>query len=443
MSNVVPVPVTPSISPLQSLQQAFGLLKLSGAVWVVELADIDAMQAGTREAGLAMYKPEAAKLLMQRHLEALPVKSSPGKVITEFLVSPSTRVYDATAFSPLPTLPKTLNLWVPSPVVPARGDWSVIREFLLDVICDGDRALYVYLIAYLAHMLQRPEEKPGVMIVLLGGQGTGKGTFFELLRAIWPSSTLVTSDAAHVTGGFNAALERSYVVAMDEALFAGDRKAADRLKALVTEPTITIEEKFQPRRSIASFHRFFAASNHAHFAQVDPDDRRYLMLRVSEGRKGDFGYWKKLHEVLRDPAVIAATVHELLGLDLSAFNVRERPRTKELTEQKLASLNGFPRYWAHVLDTGSFHFGGAWTASRFIATSDLLAGWAEFERGTRIYGVRDERDIHATIKKLCPSAKPDRKMVRGCQQRGQQLPDLPLARTDFAAAMGGEVVWDA
>ena len=73
-------------------------------------------------------------------------------------------------------------------------------------ICDGNKALYQYLIRFLAHMVQRPEEKPGVMIIFLGRQGTGKGMFFQLLSKLWPRTTLVVSDIAQVVGQFNAAL---------------------------------------------------------------------------------------------------------------------------------------------------------------------------------------------------------------------------------------------
>ena len=72
------------------------------------------------------------------------------------------------------------------PVIkPTQGDWSRIRTHLYEVICDGDIELFEYLLDYVAHMLQRPEEKPGVMVVLLGSQGTGKGLFFQILQRVW------------------------------------------------------------------------------------------------------------------------------------------------------------------------------------------------------------------------------------------------------------------
>ncbi len=441
--------ITPApINPLQALQKRFCLFQLAGSVWLADRDQISAVSSGTRKGEVPMYRQSDGKLLLERHLEAMPVSSDVKSVVRSFMVSPNTAVYDAVAFSPLPTPSGTLNYWSGSPVSPAEGDWTSIKSFLLWVVCDGDIGLYRYLVMFLAHMLQKPEEKPGIMTVLLGGQGTGKGTFFELLRAIWPHTMLQVSDVNHVIGQFNAAIERNYVICMDEALFAGDRKAMDRLKSSVTERTVTIEQKHQPRRTIDSFHRFFAASNHAHFAQVEADDRRFVFLKVSEERKGNHTYWAEIHSAIADPAVISAMVHDLSGYSLNGFNVRDRPKSEVHADQKLRSLSGFDRYWYEVLQSGSFGSDvypdpiGEWGAPCFVSTAGLVAGWKEYERGQRQFGARQERDIHSALGRICPTAQKGRKQCSGGQSRGYFLPSLSTARAEFAQAVGIDVDWE-
>jgi hypothetical protein len=386
---------------------------------------------------------------MTRSLEGQPIQSDPKRVIDQFLVSPSTEVFDRIAFSPTPTPAKTLNLWVGSPIAPKLGDWLVIRRFLLEVICAGDMCTYRYLVMFLAHMLQKPEEKPGIMIVMLAGQGVGKGAFFRLLSAIWPHTTLLVSDIGHVLGPFNAQIERSFALCLDEALFVGDRRSGDRLKSMVTEPFVTIEQKFQPRRSVGSVHRLFAASNHAHFAQVDADDRRFLFLRVSEERKGSSDFWSQYHSAIADPAVIAAAVYDLKTLDIKAFNPRSRPKTVAHIDQKLRSLNGFERYWHEVLHVGTTdpaQPGGpsaVWDQPIFVSTQSIITAWQSYERGARSqYQPRQERELHEVLKWLCPSATRRRKSTRQGQHRGYDLPALTVARAEFTAFLGGEVTWD-
>ena len=107
--------------------------------------------------------------------------------------------------------------------------------------------------------------------------------------------------------------------------FRGDKKSLDRLKSLVTEPTIRIEQKYQPSRSIDSVHRFFAATNHDQFAHIEKDDRRFFFLRVSSSHQQDTDYFKRLCDSFNDGQALEGFVAFLLCLDLADFNVRERP----------------------------------------------------------------------------------------------------------------------
>jgi hypothetical protein len=197
-----------SIDPLPLLQARFALIKLSGELRLVDRQEVADVLSGHRPGDISFYKRTDANTLLTRYLETLPSATPAKLVIEQFWKNPNTHVYDAVAFSPLTTPPETLNYWVPSPIVAAPGNASIIHAYLLTVICDGNRSLYEYVLRFIAHMLQHPEEKPGVMLIMLGGQGTGKGTFFRLLNAIWPRTFLQVSEVNHVVGNFNACLER-------------------------------------------------------------------------------------------------------------------------------------------------------------------------------------------------------------------------------------------
>jgi len=437
------------LDPLPLLQARFALLKLGGELRLVDRDEVAGVLSGKRSGDIDFYKTADANKLLARFLETIPSATPPKLAIEQFWKNPNTHVYDAVAFSPKLTLPETLNYWVPSPIVPAQGNASLIHAYLLDLICDGDRNLCRYVLRFMAHMLQRPEEKPGVMLIMLGGQGTGKGTFFHLLNAIWPRTFLQVSDINHVVGNFNACLERHYVVCMDEALFAGDKRAVDRLKSLVTEPVVAIEQKYQPRRTIDSYHRFIAASNSDHFAHTDRDDRRFLYLRVSSARQGDHAYFDALHKAIDDPAVISAFVHDLLNINLTGFNVRRPPKTQEHVAQKLQSLEGFDRFWYEVLLSGGFVTNGSygvpdrtiWDTARFIGTERLREGCRYHFNGLKQYKTLTAQDIAHSLKKLCPEATPNRREAQGKQERGYDLPSLEVARRAFEGAIGGPIDW--
>ena len=424
MANVLQIN---QANPLALVQERFSLINLSADIRIVDNQEVSDVLAGLKS-DVSFYKKPDGQLLIERHLETLPFSTKPKEVIKQFLVSPNTHVYDATAFSPRSTPPTTLNFWVGHTVTPAAGDWSVIRDFIFDVICDGDSGLFDYLIKYLAHMLQKPEEKPGIAIVMLSQEGCGKGSMFALLNAIWTRTTLEVSDVDHVVGTFNGVLERNYIVCLDEALFKGNKAGMERLKSLITEPTIHIEQKYQPARSIQSFHRFWAASNSDHFAQISQTERRLLFLRVSNKRKQDFAYFDTYYKAVSDPQVISALVHELSSMDISSFNVRQRPLTREHLNQRLQSLSGFERFTP-------------WSDSLFISTNTLQVAYQQYDKNAGKYGAIQTREIASTLSKICPSAKSERPTIAGKQERGYQLPKLNIARKEYEMLIEDKLNW--
>lgn len=379
----------------------------------------------------------------------------PGQVISDFWTSPRTKFYNATAFTPTQTPATTLNFWVGPVALAAPGRWVELRDFLRDIICAGSERNYDYLIRFLAHMIQKPHEKPGVIITLLGGQGTGKGFFFSLLRAIWTRTTLQVSDIEQVTGRFNACLERNFVICMDEALFSGDRKAMDRLKSMITEYVIQIEQKFQPARSIQSVHRLFASSNHSHFGNIEMDDRRFVFLSVSNSKQQDTSYFGQIAAFIEDEKTVGALIYYLQRKDLTTFNVRAKPNTNEHLEQKLKSLQGVARMWYEFLVNGTLGETAGivdeqddWSEKVFLPSCEIKRRYITFNRNAERHQTVQIADVTKTIRELCPSARVSRQVLKPTgalkkrQLRGLLLPCLDDARLDFERVIGGKIDWD-
>jgi len=439
----------PNLTALQHLQQAFCLIKLGGDILIVDRAEVAAVLSGQNAGSVNFYKRQAGEILIKRLLEQLPIPCDAKKAINDFWVDPLTHVYTDIAFNPTAQPASTLNYWVGPVIEPKQGDWSRIRTHIHEVICDCDTELFEYLLDYVAHMLQRPEEKPGVMVVLLGSQGTGKGLFFQILQRIWGRTSLLVSDIQQVVGNFNAGLERNYVIMMDEALFSGDRKSQDRMKSLITEKTCTVEQKYQPSRTINSVHRFFASSNHEHFSHIEADDRRSLIVKVSTTRQGDRAYFSNLATAIEDDTVIAAMVHDLMQRNLSHFDVRQRPLTQEHASQKIQSLQGFDRYWFEVLtngrygeeSSGAYGWDERWKDDDFISTKSLCARYQHYSKQSQRFGPTLTKTIAGSIEKLCPSARAVRKTEPFGQSRGYNVPSLEVARSEMAAYLKCPIDW--
>jgi hypothetical protein len=439
------------LTPLQHLQDRFAIIDLSGSIRLVDHHQIKKILDSELKCDVSYYQKSDGNLMMLRHLESLPLPCTPKKVVEDFWSSPKTHQYNVTAFDPRPTPLTTLNFWIGHAPDPKPGNWVVIRNYLLNVLCNNDHGLYDYLIRYLAHMITRPEEKPGVMIVLIGGQGTGKGVFFTLLRAIWPMTTLQVSKIDQVVGKFTSALERNYIICMDEALFAGDRQAIDNLKSTVSEQYLHIEQKYQPSRTIESMHRLFAATNHEHFAHVEPDDRRFVFIRVSDVHQQDTRYFSAIAKAIADAKTIKSLIYYLQSRDLSNFNVRSKPITNEQLSQKIKSLQGFERFWYEVLCSGNIkseqNNALLWNDTLFVSTTYLVKSFKEYHKAAEKYQPLQESQVLETLKKICPKVKTGiRELVvtnysNKEQRRGVRLPCIQDARQDFCKYIGHEISW--
>ncbi|MDA8672671.1 DUF5906 domain-containing protein [Gammaproteobacteria bacterium] len=451
MVNVTALPnqaSTAAVSALAALQQAFAISRIGGQLRLVDRQVIREAQQGSLTAAVHFIKKQDADLILKRFIESLPIPVvKPAEVVNSFWVSPNTIEYHRLAFHPIPQSADTLNLWVSHTVVPTQGCWKIIEDYLVDVICAGDLALFDYLIRFLAHALQCPEEKPGIMIVLIGAEGVGKGFLVRLLEALWSATTLQVSDIAAITGNFNAGLERAFWVALDECMFKGDKKSQDRMKSLVTEPAIQVEQKYEPSRTIESFHRFIACTNHAQWGQIRSDDRRYLFIKVSDCHKQDTKYFGKLSNALNDGVTVPGLAHYLVNLDITNFNPRSKPQTAEGFEQKRRSLSGFARYWYEVLDKGSFDLGGdhytpesmRYEDEVFVTSHGLTKKYKDYNHAAERYEAIQAKTIREEIKGLCPSADTSK---RQDNKRGILFPEIGVARKEFETYIGSTVNWD-
>lgn len=433
-------PTSKLTDALSAVQDKFALISLGGKVGIVDKQELAATNTDGTAARLVVMGRIDGGLLVQRYLTSEFPQVATKDTFGKFILNKNTTQFNGVEFNPRFTTPNVLNLWVGMTLTPQAGSWSLTKTLLLDVICGGRQSEYEYLIKYIAHALQRPWEKPGVMVILLGGQGIGKGTLGKILQKIWGATFLQVNRIKQVVGDFNGSLERAYIVFLDEALFAGDRSSSDALKSLVTEPTLSINEKHQPARQIMSYHRFFSATNAEHFKNTDRDDRRDFVLRVSEHRKSDHEYWQALNREIENGGV-EAFAQELIHMDLTGFNVRAKPNTRELTEQKLQSLDKFPRWWFDCLSQARItNHHTEWP--EFISSTSLLSAFKESEKTIRSFKPVIDRDAVAFMSKICPSARREQSMEGNHRRRGYLLPSVEVAREEFEKYIGDRVEWE-
>ena len=199
----------------------------------------------------------------------------------------------------------------------------------------------------------------------------------------------------------------------------------------------------QPARSIKSCHRLIGVTNDRHFANTERDDRRFSFFEISDERKQDHEYFNRRHASFKDGNTLLAFVYQLKNLDLSHFNVRNRPITSEHTEQKIASLEPLDAFILDILEAGSFNKLTPidMTNGAFIRTEQFRVEFLEFYPNAGKHKPITDKYITSHIMTVLPSAKRDQQRVGVDNRRGLIWPPLDVCRQEFEKYLNCKIPW--
>ncbi|MEZ9934591.1 primase-helicase family protein, partial [Vibrio sp. 10N.261.49.C12] len=227
------------------------------------------------------------------------------------------------------------NTWRPRPVVdfePKHDESDELMDFIVDVICGGDEVVGDYVLQYIAHSIQRPEEKPTFALFLRSSQGCGKGFFGRLLNKLH-GNNFADPKPKEVFGGHNTMMQNRIITFIDE-FHTGGSKGTDEIKSLISEPFMWINKKFVDQYRVNNVSRYVMTTNRLGTVQFEAGERRYLYLLPSNKYEQDSqGYFKRLAKLLDDSDVIETFYAEMQNLDLEGFDPFKPIKTKGLMEE--------------------------------------------------------------------------------------------------------------
>ena len=202
------------------------------------------------------------------------------------------RAYSEVKFQPYNTfedrskyIPKAdvYNLWQGYGVTPINhGQRYPFLARLIYKVCAGNQEWIKYLLDWIAIGFQKPQSKVGVALCIRGAEGSGKGSLLHFLRKLWGSHGGYVSNGKQVVGNFNAHLAALCYLFADEAIFAGDKAAANAIKSLITEDIIAIERKGLDITQERNYLRIAMASNHDWMVDAAKDARRFCIFDLAK-----------------------------------------------------------------------------------------------------------------------------------------------------------------
>ena len=204
------------------------------------------------------------------------------------------------------------------------------------ILCNHDENVYDYFIKWIAQMIQYPHIKT-IMPTFISGEGSGKGTLFKLFeKMLGDEKVFETTDPSRdVWGNFNGMMCNCFLVNLNELSKKDTMEAEGKIKGLITDNSLAINQKGIPQYKIKSYHRFITTTNREEPINSTNGDRRNLIIRSSDEKKGDYIYFEMMHNYLEDNDVIRTCYDYFKGIEgMDKFKDIHIPQTEYQTNLK-------------------------------------------------------------------------------------------------------------
>jgi hypothetical protein len=355
-----------------------------------------------------------------------------------WLDSSDRRQYKGIIFNPAGDIKGYYNLYKGLALEPKQGDWSLMQNHILEVICGGDVNIYKWLISWMADLVQNPGgDKPGTALVIRGKQGTGKGIFLSNFGKIFGSNFLHITNQNQLTGKFNNHLTNALFVFVDEGFWAGDKSVEGIIKAMITEEQFMVEPKGKDAFPVKNYIRLAIASNNDWIVPAGLEERRFLVLDASDIHMQDQEYFKRLFDQM-DNGGREAMLYDLLNHDSSDVNLRTIPKTAALMDQIILSMTSVQKFWHEKLTEGSLGDYNEWTEP--IEIKELYKDYLEYTKNTGGRYPSNASQFGKELHEVCPEVVTERTGPQ--RKRHYCFPSLEVCRKALEDVVKCPLKWE-
>lgn len=204
-------------------------------------------------------------------------------------------------------------------------------------VCGENDECYNAYIDFLAHMIQKPNEKMPVCFILQGDQGTGKSYHLKPLQKLLHDYFISSSDINDFIGKSHAnGFYRKILINLNECqMDANSFKYEGQIKSFITEDTITLDEKYEKMKTVRNIARVVITTQKPNPVPIDVKTylRRFQVFKSTNKYKDrPASWWKKENDrVMTDEFI--ATLYEFLNTrDISKINITKAIMTPQYIE---------------------------------------------------------------------------------------------------------------
>ena len=244
------------------------------------------------------------------------------------------------------------------------------------MLCEIDGSAHEkFLLDWIAHLVQYPNVKFGVMCCLVGKQGLGKQHLWDaIVRMVGSHGCFETTEPERdVWGDNNDNMRTAFMVRFAESNKKSYAGNIGKVRNMITDPTIRVRSLYGAASNVRSYFRAFGDSNDRKSFPDSDNERRFFMLNCNPAKIGDTAYFNALAAAIRDDRVIRALYLWLRARE----GVKERytkddiPVSEYGRELKAATRSVQERFLVWLIEQQSLN------ATEIRYTSDEL--WNKFK----------------------------------------------------------------
>lgn len=209
---------------------------------------------------------------------------------------------------------RCFNVFEPSRVRPIEGDATLWEEYLAHLIPEEDeRALVKRWLATLI-AVRSVRMRYGLLLISVT-HGVGKNTLAKVLqRLLGPANVSFPSEHSVVESQFNGWLTRKLLIFIAEIYSGHSRKANDKLKAVLADDDIEVNQKGIDQYRLDNWATVIACSNSEAALYLDGEDRRWFVPAVAETLMPG-AWWKRFYAWIagQGPGIILQWAHQYVA----------------------------------------------------------------------------------------------------------------------------------
>ena len=194
----------------------------------------------------------------------------------------------------------------------------------------GDEAIRTqkYVLNWIAHMIQRPFEKPNTALCFKSEQGTGKSMFWSFIgRMMGENLSISTGNINNITGDFNGMIEGRLLIIAEEAVDYVKKSGSHILKDLITSDRQVINRKGVNQYEVKHFGRCVFLSNSDLPVRPEAGCRRFAVAECDDSLVMDTQYFTIFKKYLDENVQNIFNWFANYPMDIVVTDRKELPHT--------------------------------------------------------------------------------------------------------------------